>query len=274
MPSVSSRCDICLVVLRIYSCAKIKTALVDHNGGDRVSFYCYLEVRISSFLYYHLHLSENCIRLLSAQPTSIQGLYLYTPSNHHTHLPKRLNRMPLQKEFTVTTTNKRRTKAQITQTNPQPQVPKTFDLDFSFVTSDLKKTKPGQHSLILRGPSLTSSDTPTISDARVLGVSDITFSSISKPIHLCFGDPDSTHPNDVTWESMSCGSKAMTNDYEFSIVLGGPLGRRNFSWKRTRGIDSMGVTNMVAMDWLNLKMVDVESKDVVARFVHYPWGGE
>lgn len=30
---------------------------------------------------------------------------------------------------------------------------------------------------------------------------------------------------------------------------------------------------MVAMDWLNLKMVDVESKDIVARFVHYPWWG-
>lgn len=125
----------------------------------------------------------------------------------------------------------------------------------------------------MRGPSLTSSATETISDTHVLGVSDITFSSISKPIHLCFGDPDSAHPDDVAWESLHCGSKAMLNDYEFSIDLRGPVGRRNFRWKRTGENGSIGVMSMVAMNCLDLKMVDVESKDVVARFVQYPWWG-
>lgn len=164
--------------------------------------------------------------------------------------------MTPQKEYTVTTTNMLRTRADVTQTGST--VP-SFQLDFSFVAGDI--FKPKTHSVVLRS-SLGKSD-PT-----VIGTADIVYRSISAPIHLCFGDPDS-RPQNAVWEDLHIRDKLKTSGFELNIDLGKDLGRKIFDWKRTHHVEGVGaMTNKI--DYFHLKMMERESQKVVARFVHSP----
>lgn len=64
----------------------------------------------------------------------------------------------------------------------------------------------------------------------------------------------------------------MTTGFELNVELGGTPGRKVFDWKRTHDVQGAGAVAQ-KVDWLNLKMVDRESGNVVARFVHHPWYG-
>ncbi|KAJ9622256.1 hypothetical protein H2203_006474 [Taxawa tesnikishii (nom. ined.)] len=159
--------------------------------------------------------------------------------------------------YELTTTNKKRTKAIVKPSNtPSP----IFDLDLSWCMRDLSPKK-GQHSIVMRSLSSPSSTSEVSGngDAPVIGTCDLSFKSLSNPIHLGLGDPESA-PESVIREDLRCTKKWMTNGFELSVDLG-----------RGRGGSAGNPARM--FDWLHLKMVEQGSQRVVARFVHNPlWG--
>jgi hypothetical protein len=165
--------------------------------------------------------------------------------------------MTSQKTYELVTTNKRRTKAAIMTTmSPQP----LYELDLSFATKDLSKS-PGAHSIVMQLPGESATNSPT-----TVGVCDLSLTSISIPIHIGLGDPE-TSPSDVIWEDLKPSNKWTTNGFELSIDLGEGLGRKIFSWKRTSA--SNGVASLAGkLDHLQMKMVELNSKAVVASFHH------
>ncbi|KAK0099319.1 hypothetical protein ONS96_008547 [Cadophora gregata f. sp. sojae] len=103
----------------------------------------------------------------------------------------------------------------------------------------------------------------------ILGTCILPFISLSNPIQICFGDPDS---KSSTWESIFCRQTLKSNCFELSIDLGGSLGGRTFNWKRTHAIEGMGVLKR-ELDYLHLKMTERETGRVLARFRHHCWYG-
>ncbi|CAD0112407.1 unnamed protein product [Aureobasidium uvarum] len=162
------------------------------------------------------------------------------------------------KSFEMVTTNLKRTKAELRDVNSGTSA---YEVDLSFTTTDMRSAKPGRHGIVLQTPSSS-----TNSNQQVLGTCDFSFSSTTTPIHLGFGDPVSS-PESVTWEDMHIREIVKQSGFELSIDLGGDIGRKVFQWKRTAEVESKSALSQ-KMDWLHLKMVEVESGAVVARFVH------
>ncbi|CAD0094014.1 unnamed protein product [Aureobasidium vineae] len=159
------------------------------------------------------------------------------------------------KSYEMVTTNLKRTKAELRDVSTGTAA---YEVDLSFTTTDMRSAKPGRHGIVLQ--------TPSSSDHQVLGTCDFSFSSTTTPIHLGFGDPVSS-PETVIWEDMHIREVLKQSGFELSIDLGGDIGRNVFQWKRTAEIESKSTLSQ-KMDWLHLKMVEVESGAVVARFVH------
>ncbi|KAL3419057.1 hypothetical protein PVAG01_09279 [Phlyctema vagabunda] len=172
--------------------------------------------------------------------------------------------MGTRREYDITATNWWRNKATVTEQNSTTPV---YELDLAFVKGDIQK-KPGEHSVIVRKPS--SPDVST--ESSVLGIADLHYSTISKPIHICLGDPDSA-PSDAVWECLQVREKFMTNNFELSIDLGGDLGRKIFDWRRTHDLDGIG-TMRKKLDFYNVKMVERETGTVVGTFIHNTWPGK
>ncbi|KAL1610471.1 hypothetical protein SLS60_002139 [Paraconiothyrium brasiliense] len=173
--------------------------------------------------------------------------------------------MAPRKTYELQTTNKKRTKATITETNTSQPL---FELDLGFITGDIKRSE-GKHSIIMQTPS-TGASMP----AHTVGVCDIQFSSLSKPIHIGFGDPENA-PNDVVWQDLLVTKKLTAGNVaigsagglELNIDLGEGVGQRSFFWKRTSEIEGVSAIGG-KMDWLHLKMVEKESDKAVAYFKH------
>lgn len=163
------------------------------------------------------------------------------------------------KTYELITTNLKRTKAELRDSNGTAH----YEVDLSFVTTDMRSTKPGRHAIILQ----------TSSTQQILGTCDFAFSSLSTPIHLCFGDA-ATSPDTVTYEDIHIREIAKQSGFELSIDLGGTIGRKVFDWKRTSEVDGKSTLSR-KMDTLHLKMVEKESQEVVARFAHnYTFGSK
>lgn len=163
--------------------------------------------------------------------------------------------MATSKRYDFKLTDTFRTKASLTEGNSSTP---TFELDLGWLKDDRRK-KP-THGVVLRSASLSDSE------SKVLGVADFSFSTLTVPIHLAFGDPDAD-PQSVVWEGMKCQNKVMTSPFELSVDLGGTRGRRVFDWKRTHDVENSNIITR-KMDFLNFKMVERETDKVVARFVH------
>lgn len=161
------------------------------------------------------------------------------------------------KSYELVTTNFKRTKAEIRDSNGTAH----YEVDLSFVTTDMRSTKPGRHSIILQTPSSATSN-----NQQVLGFCDFTFSSLSAPIHLGFGDSVAS-PDTVTYEDIHIRQVVKQSGFELSIDLGGNIGRRTFDWKRTHDVENVSAISR-KIDFLHLKMVDRDSGAVVARFAH------
>ncbi|KAH7400271.1 hypothetical protein BKA64DRAFT_671485 [Cadophora sp. MPI-SDFR-AT-0126] len=173
------------------------------------------------------------------------------------------------KTFTVGLANKSHTKATITPTDSAVPI---YELDLSWFTKELF-TKSTKQSIVMRSTTYTSSSTSNSSSASsnpVLGACVLPFVSLSNPIQLCFGDPNS---KTAVWESIFCREKLICNGFELSIDLGGTLGRRTFDWKRTHAVEGMGAMKR-ELDFLHLKMVERETGRVLARFKHHLWYGQ
>jgi hypothetical protein len=169
------------------------------------------------------------------------------------------------RSYSLQTTNKKRTKATIT--SPTLSRP-LFELDLGFITGDIKRSE-GKHSIIMQAPSSDAS-----SPSQTVGVCNLQFTTLSKPIHLGFGDPENA-PNNVVWEDMlvtkklTAGNVAIgaAGSLELNVNLGGDLGQRSFLWKRTSEIE--GVSAVAGkLDWMHLKMVEKEGEKIVAYFKH------
>ncbi|KAI4724063.1 hypothetical protein E4T49_08193 [Aureobasidium sp. EXF-10728] len=162
------------------------------------------------------------------------------------------------KSYEMVTTNLKRTKAELIDASNNTAA---YEVDLSFTTTDMRSAKPGRHGIVLLTPSSSSH-----SNHQVLGTCDFSFSSTTKPIHLGFGDPVSS-PEAVIWEDMHIREVIKQSGFELNIDLGGHIGRKVFQWKRTTEVESKSTLSQ-KVDWLHLKMVEVESGAVVARFVH------
>ncbi|KAL2061246.1 hypothetical protein VTL71DRAFT_7519 [Oculimacula yallundae] len=170
------------------------------------------------------------------------------------------------KTFTVNLTSKSHTKAILT---PSDSSTPSYELELSWLTKDLF-TSSQKQSIVLRSTS-TSSSTESESLRPIIGSCILPFISLSKPIQICLGDPDT---KSAIWETMPCRSVTKANGFELSLDLGGAIGRRTFDWKRTSKIDGVSGTSSKEIDPLNFKMVDRETGRVVARFVHHIWYGK
>lgn len=161
------------------------------------------------------------------------------------------------KTYELITTNLKRTKAEVRDSDGTAH----YEVDLSFVTTDMRSTKPGRHGIILQTPSSVSSNNP-----QILGICDFAFSSLSTPIHLGFGDTVAS-PETVIWEDIHVREIAKQSGFELNIDLGDGIGRKVFDWKRTSEIESKSTLSK-KMDFLHLKMVERDSQVVVARFAH------
>ncbi|PVH81294.1 hypothetical protein DL98DRAFT_514713 [Cadophora sp. DSE1049] len=173
------------------------------------------------------------------------------------------------KTFTVGLANRSHTKAIIT---PTDSTTPTYELNLSWFTKELF-TKSTKQSIVMRSTANTSSsksDSSSTPSTPILGACIFPFVSLSQPIQLCFGDPDS---KSAVWESIFCRETLKSNGFELSIDLGGTLGRRTFDWKRTHAVEGMGAFKR-ELDYLHLKMVERETGRVLARFKHHMWYGQ
>ena len=172
------------------------------------------------------------------------------------------------KIYELSTTNLKRTKAELREENSKTAA---YEIDLSFGLSDLRSAKPGRHGIILRKPASSASDKQS---SQVLGTCDFNFvSSMSRPIHLGFGDVLANSPS-VIWEDMIVREKWKQTGFEISIDLGDGIGRKTFDWKRTHDVEGKGVLSK-KLDMFNLKFVESETELVVARFVHnYMFGSK
>ena len=176
------------------------------------------------------------------------------------------------KQYSLTATSISRCKASLKAQNFQGP---DFECTFSFMIKDLGSKRKQKHSVVLQSVSTSSSET-----SSVIGIGDIDLVAVSAPIHICFGDPDlppadiqeETPSASVVWESMRCQDRAKLRGYELSIDLGPSIGRKTFIWKRTHVGEHIGPVAK-KLDFLNLKMEDIETGRVVARFAHHPWVG-
>ena len=166
-------------------------------------------------------------------------------------LKKALTMSPI-KSYELVTTNLKRTKAELRDNTGTAN----YEVDLSFATTDLRSTKPGRHGIILQTP-ITN---------QILGTCDFAFSSLSTPIHLCFGDAVAA-PDTVVWEDIHVHEVVKQSGFELSIDLGGDIGRKAFEWKRTSEIADKSTISK-KLDTLHLKMVEMDSQAVVARFAH------
>ncbi|KAH9210471.1 hypothetical protein DL95DRAFT_393382 [Leptodontidium sp. 2 PMI_412] len=172
------------------------------------------------------------------------------------------------KTFALSLTNKTHTKATLTPTDsPTP----TYELDLSWFTKELftKSTKP---SIVLRStssPTTSSSQPGSETSGPIIGICLLPFISLSNPIQLCIGNPDS---KSAVWETVPCREVLISNRFELTLDLGGQLGRRTFDWKRTHDVEGMGLLKS-ELDYLHLKMVERATGRVLARFKHHFWYG-
>ncbi|KAK6001338.1 hypothetical protein QM012_002669 [Aureobasidium pullulans] len=158
------------------------------------------------------------------------------------------------KTYEMVTTNLKRTKAELRDTNNGTAA---YQVDLSFATTDLRSAKPGRHAIVLQTQSPSN---------QVLGTCDFSFGSLSTPIHLGFGD-SVAFPDAVVWEDMYVRDIAMQSDFEIGVDLGASIGRKFFAWKRTSTVANKSALSR-NLDLLHLKMVERETGMVVARFVH------
>jgi hypothetical protein len=159
------------------------------------------------------------------------------------------------KSYEMVMMNLKRTKAELRDSTGTA----AYEVDLSYVTTDIRSAKPGRHGIILQTPSSSGSQ-------QILGTCDFAFSSLSQPIHLGFGDCVNS-PDTVVWEDMYQREKVKQSDFEISIDLGGGIGRKTFSWKRTHDIEGVSTLSK-KLSFLHLKMVEKDSQEVVARFAH------
>jgi len=128
------------------------------------------------------------------------------------------------------------------------------------------KTKNHKYDLTLHEGESDSG--PIIGAARL--------SMITNTIKLAFGDPDGSS---ATWEDMR--NKPFTRRKQYSLSIRLPTGeRRVFEWKSTHNVEALSTNpHSVArkmedfaykIDSKHLKLVDQESGEVVARFIHCP----
>lgn len=164
--------------------------------------------------------------------------------------------------YNLVTTNKKRTKAELKNASTHA----VFELDLSFALKDLS-SKAGKHSIIMRRPSAVTTTVSGADHSSIVGTCDISFGSMSTPIHLGIGDLEGA-PATVVWENLRCRDKWRTNGFELEIDLGAERGRRVFYWKRTHDGTTAGsfVRRLVSLD---MEMVNRESGTVVARFAHH-----
>jgi len=176
-------------------------------------------------------------------------------------------------QYSLNMTNFSRSRASLKPNNSsRPE----YLCDFSYITSDIRASGK-KYSVVLHS-SIPNAD----SKSSIIGISAFDMLSLSSPIHLCFGDPDipleyeergteeSSQFGPAVWETMHSRSPIKLNIYELTIDLGPSIGRKTFHWKRTHTVGQKGLKKL---DFLNLKMEDVETGRVVATFVHYPWVG-
>lgn len=161
------------------------------------------------------------------------------------------------KSYELVTTNSKRIKAEVRDSDGTA----LYEVDFSFVTADLRSAKPGRHSIVFQTPSSSTTNTQ-----QVLGFCDFTFSSLSAPIHLGFGDSVAS-PDTVLYEDILVRQVVKQSGFELSIDLGGNIGRKTFDWKRTHDIENMSALSR-KLDFLHMKMVERDSGAVVAKFAH------
>ena len=154
--------------------------------------------------------------------------------------------------YELVTTDLKRTKAELRDTTSSQPI---FQLDLSFALKDYSRSSKG-HSIVMRDIH-----------SNVVGTADISFSSSSTPIHLCFGNGGTDALANI-WEDLRCCDQWSTSVFELSIDLGEEVGRKTFYWKRTHDMDTGSVTT-ARLDSLHLKLVEAETEKVVARFAHH-----
>lgn len=166
-----------------------------------------------------------------------------------------LNSTSYPKTYHVTLSDLMRTRAEIRLSGSKIPI---YTCNFSYLFGSSKK-----HSIVLQRGLEDSSTNQT---SPILGVVQLELSSLSRPIHLCLGNPDA-NPQSTVWETLTVTEKLKTNGFVLDIDLGGDLGRRKFSWKRTTDVSKSFISKK--FDMMHLKMVDIESGDVVAKFSHH-----
>lgn len=171
--------------------------------------------------------------------------------------------MTQARRYNFKLTNTFRSQATITEEDSGTPL---FHLDLGWIVND--RREKASHSVVLRA---ASSDNGR--EGRVLGVADLSFSTLRVPIHIALGDPYNdpkdlnNDPHVVVWEGLRCLNVIMTTPFELNIHLGGSRGRRTFDWKRTHNRPSGNILSR-KLDWLSFKMVERETQTVVARFFH------
>jgi hypothetical protein len=107
-------------------------------------------------------------------------------------------------------------------------------------------------------------------------------SAITNKIKLAFGDPEGPYP---IWEDMK--RKPFTGKNQYGLCVELPSGeRRLFEWKSTHDVHNFSDNPFsfarkidgfsYRVDHRHLKLVDLKSGDIVARFIHCPmiWPGK
>lgn len=162
------------------------------------------------------------------------------------------------KQYNIVLENTIRSRLSIT---PKDHTGTAYRANLSYVIKDLIPHSK-KHSVVLR--SLSSSSTePESLESSVVGVGDISFLSSSYRTRFCLGDPikeqDSTPP---AWTKLPIFSVNFGKE-----ECGNPS---TFKWKRTGHGD--GIVSVAGkVDWLSLKLQNLDTGEIVARFVHYPW---
>ncbi|KAF4634762.1 hypothetical protein G7Y89_g3339 [Cudoniella acicularis] len=100
-------------------------------------------------------------------------------------------------------------------------------------------------------------------EGAILGTADLSYFSCG--VFITIGDPSSNQRVDI---DMKPSSVWTFNGFEISLEM--PTGQRLFSWKRTK--NEVEVRGLKKWDGQHLKLVDMETGEVVAKFTHHTYG--
>lgn len=159
------------------------------------------------------------------------------------------------KKYAVKTTNFKRTIASI---KPVDNSGPAYEAELSFILSNLRNSEDKKPSVLLKSTT----------DSAVIGVGMVDLLSLNNPIRICVGDPNLPT---AQWLKVPARERWMGNIYEM-VIGSSSQPSRTYNWKRTHEGEDIGSVAK-KLDFLNLKLEDGETGQVVARFVHNPWAG-